>query len=158
MFGSGTASFDGYEYVLDFSPSGGTANGNYLSGNVPVSWDFFVTSPSGSVNWSVYFTLTVQQGSNSFYPSYSGSGMIGPGINQEVFNNGAITLPSGGGNVTNYNFDLYLTSTNASFSATIPGGGTVDFNPASSTPEPASLLMLTGGGALLWFMKRKRGA
>ena len=136
--------------------STGTAFGSFSStGTLPVSWDFFInsfSSGSGTVNWDILFTVTTNAGSFSVHPngvdSFSGISEI----------TGSASIPFSAGNVTGYQVLLTAVDSNFdSFTVTVPGGTTLDLNPATATPEPSGLLLAAAGFAgLLWRRKKSQ--
>lgn len=139
--------------ALTFS-DGNSGSGTLAAGIVPVSWDFNVNPVLGQdpiINWSVNFTIDTGSGPATF--SQSGSASTG----STVTGSGSITIDSP---VTLTGWSMSLnTSPSGSFTygVQIPGLTTLDLNPQSSVPEPASLLLIAPGlGALLFLRRRKR--
>lgn len=148
MFGTGFTA-DGNSG--GFFASGG-ANGALLAGSVPVSWDFSVTSGSGAFFYDVFFDLFFSGGSVGFDSSNVASAPT------EITGSGSIILPSGGVGIIGYDIGLNTNAANSSFgyTLTVPGGSTLDLNPASGVPEPATLLFTAVGGGMLLMLRRRK--
>jgi hypothetical protein len=150
LYGQGSAFGSSGSYSLEFSPSGGYASGSFTASSIPVSWDFFVYSSGTQVNYELIFAF---QELNYYTYDMSGS-TTGSSGGTEVTGSNFINVPSGG-NATGWNIDLSFYSSSP-FSVVVPSGSTADINPASATPEPATLLMTAAGGALLLLRRKKR--
>lgn len=148
---AGNGSTDG---TLTFT-DGNSGSGTLPAGSVPVSWLFDVNNlavQDPTVNWTVTFSINTGSGSISF--SQSGSASTG----SVVSGSGSIDNPSLTELFT-WSMSLSTAPSGGSFpySIVIPGLATMDLNPVSSVPEPASLLLIAPGlGALLYLRRRKR--
>ncbi|MBZ5605252.1 MAG: PEP-CTERM sorting domain-containing protein [Acidobacteriia bacterium] len=150
LSGTGTAPVSGG--FVDFFGSGG-ATGVLPGGSVPISWDFFVTSPvSGGTNvsWGVFFALD----GNFGFVSYSGSGVAL--TDTEITGTAFLTIPSGG-NVTDWAMSI-TTSGSTTYSLNVPGGASLDLNPTSATPEPATIALTVAGSGLILLLRRRKRA
>jgi hypothetical protein len=154
LYGQGAAYNASGSFALDFQPaSGGFASGSFTASSIPVSWDFDVFSSGSQVNWNVYYEFDENDYSNIYSVSQSGS-TTGSNSGTEVTGSASLAVPSGG-SVNGYDIDVSFNSLSP-FSVTIPSGSTADFNPASSVPEPATLLMTAAGGVMLLLGRKKR--
>jgi hypothetical protein len=129
----------------------GTATGSFTTTQVlPVAWNFTVNSAVNgvtSVLWSLDFQVTTSNGVASVNPS--GTATIGVPVT------GNTTLTVAPGTIMSYSIDLSVTGPPSDdFTVTVPGGSTLDINPVSPTPEPASFL-LAGLGSMLLFLRGK---
>jgi hypothetical protein len=156
LSGQGSGIFTSGSYMLNFSQSGGSANDAvFPGGNVPVSWDFVVSSSgSAAINWTVFFQVGLQTGPSTFdYEDYTLSGSASPGTT--VIGSNFIPF-SDSGDVVFYKIAVDLSSSSP-FTADVPAGSSADLNPIPTAPEPASLwLAAAGGGALLLLGRKKR--
>lgn len=151
MFGSGNAVGSGD--TLDFSADA-PGSGTLPAGSVPVAWDFTVnqlTSQDPTVDWNVAFRIVMSTTGSPYSFTQSGSASTG----SVVSGTGSIIIPSGG-SLVSFIMDLNTSASGGGFpyGINIPGGATLDLNPA---PEPASLLLIAPGlGALLFLRRKKR--
>ena len=128
----------------------------FSSAQLPVSWDVFIDNNAGGVsNWDVLFQVNLTEGNFFVHPS---------GVDSAVGRSeikGSATIQMSDKNVTGYEIFLQaVNSVNSSFSVNVPGGETLDLNPASvtTTPEPSGLLLAAAGVAgLLWRRKKSQG-
>jgi len=152
LSGMATATNPNGAFTADLLNSGsGTANsGSLAAGSVPVHWLFDITGNSNPVNWSLGFSLDLTDGTDSF-------SMTGTSSGGQVSGDAAINV-STTGDVLGYSIFLDTNSTTG-FTLTVPANATLVINSAStSAPEPASLWLMAGGGALLLLKKLKRRA
>jgi hypothetical protein len=143
------------EGFLNFAVSGTTLNNGWIDpGNMPVSWDFSISAPN--VSWNLFFGLSIALGNDStIYPSFSTSGTSTENGNP-ITGSGVIVIPTGG-NVLGYSISLN-TAGDVPYEVQIPAYLSLDLNPqgVSQVPEPATLLLIPGGAALLFLRRRKR--
>lgn len=154
LFTNGVVFPGGINEEVQLSVSG-SASGFFSSGqNIPVAWDFFISGPSGgSVNWDVLFQVFTRSGSFSVDPSNTANIPNG-GAPTEV--NGSSSLFVGSSSITGYGIQLTVTDPNFdSYGVSVPGGGTIDFNP-SSVPEPSSIALAVSGILGLLVRRRKK--
>jgi hypothetical protein len=152
LSGMAVASNPNGNFTADLLNSGGgTANSGLLAvGSVPVHWLFDITGNSNPVNWFVGFSLNLSDGTDSFTTSGTSSG-------GQVSGDAAISVLTAG-NVLGYTIFLDTNSTTG-YTLTVPANATLVINSGnSSAPEPASLWLMAGGGALLLLKKLKRRA
>ena len=156
LSGNGTLATTG---TLTFTGTG-SANGTFLSGNIPASYDFGVNK---AASWSVTVTLTgnaiaatgiLSDIVNGLSATYTNTGATTG--SQEVTGNGNINMGTGF-DVTGYSISLSVTCA-TTCNITIPSGTSIDLNPViqSSVPEPATLLLVPGAGALLLLAARRK--
>jgi hypothetical protein len=150
LSGMATASNLNGNFTADLLNSGsGTANSGSLAvGSVPVHWLFDITGNSNPVNWSLGFSLDLSDSTDSFT-------MTGTSSGGQVSGDQAITVLTAG-NVLGYSIFLD-TNSSSGYTLTVPSNATLVINSGNaSAPEPASLWLMAGGGALLLLKKLKR--
>ncbi len=153
MAGSGTATYiSGPDnYYLEFTTFT-DSNGAYLSaGTIPVAWNFTLSNATlPNLYWSVQFQITVGGDTYSFVQTGTTTT-----TGDTVSGTGSINVTAGG-EASDYLIDLYTLSS-AAYTVTVPGSGTLDLNPAtSSTPEPGTLLLIAPGVGVLLLLGRKK--
>jgi hypothetical protein len=141
---------------IGFGISGGGASGSLGPGTIPVSWDFTLNSSSaGTIDWSLYFYVSFYGGgSDSFF--LNGFTRLNGTSSVEVEGTG--TIPIGrSGNVDGYGISFFSDSYGSfiAYSVDIPMGTSLDLNAGTAAPEPATLLLVPGAGAVL-FLRRKK--
>lgn len=132
-----------------------SGSGTLPAGTIPVSWLFDVNQISAQdpmIDWSITFNISIGSGILLF--SQSGSASTGSVVSGSgLINNPSSTSLSGWSML----LDTAPSGGSFTYGITIPGRATVDLNPQSSAPEPASLLLIGPGlGALLYLRRRKR--
>jgi len=152
LSGFGSAGSGGF---LDFGNSGsGVASGSVSAETIPVSWSFTV-SGSNMAAHPVYYSIQIGliYGSGSEVDFNQSGSWTTPGLVtfSASFNAPAVAL-------TNWDIGLYTNDSGSSYSINIPGNATIDLNPATATPEPASMLLMGAGGAALLVMRRRKRA
>jgi hypothetical protein len=125
--------------TTEFLASGSSNDGVVGAGTIPVSWTFSTTGDGGSVNWEVTFQLDIV--GSPFFDTFSQSGTAP--IGTEVMGTGSIIIPAQV-EVTGYNIELQTSSSGGEYIVDIPGGASLDLNPAA-VPEPGSLGLLSAG-------------
>jgi hypothetical protein len=146
---------EGDQVILSAS---GSASGLFLTDqNIPVSWNFLIDGPSGgTVNWDILFQVFTNSGSFSVDPG--GSADIPSGGPSTVIT-GSGSLFVGASTVTGYGIQLTVSDPGFdSYSVTVPGGGTIDFNTntQSTVPEPSSIALAVSGLLGLLVSRRKK--
>ncbi len=160
LTGGGTAvSAGGFTDIL-FTTQG-TATGSF-TGDVPVSYDFTITDPSGDpVDWDVYFSAFGDPNS----PSNSADGVAtATGEIQGSFN-----VALDGSALSQYvlHLNVYFggqSNPGDSFTVSIPDNS-IDVNPvpvSSAVPEPNTLSLFASAlaslGFVIWFRRKTRTA
>jgi hypothetical protein len=137
----------------------GTITGGTLSGSLPVSYNFQVTSNGLVESWGV--TIALGTAANSqLYGSESFGGSIGTTSSSDsISGSGTMTLmdtPISGTVVESVYFQVAV-STGTTMSATFPFEFQAVNGNASTAPEPASVGLLGAGlGLIAWRWKRAR--
>jgi len=133
----------------------GSAGGSFSSTvSLPVSWDFFINDTAAdSIRWDLLFSVDT----NSTTFSVAPFGFDTAAGISEIKGSANIPIISPQ-SVIGYTVQLTVgKSTNSSFTVTVPGGATLDLNPATVTPEPSGLLLAAAGVAgLLWRRKKSQ--
>jgi hypothetical protein len=146
LTGSGTSTSSSGSQILDFYAIG-TDTGT-LTGSVPVYWNFTLNPSSGStVSWTV--DETIYYGSSGAADFSANGNSSTPG---QVTGTGSITIPGTIG-VTGYRIELD-TDGSIPYTVNIPAGS-LDLNPGG-VPEPATLFLVPGAGALLLLRRKKK--
>jgi hypothetical protein len=138
----------------------GTLSGGTLSGSLPVSYDFQVTSNGLVESWGITIQLGTAQ-NNALYGSESFGASIGTtSSSASISGAGTMTLMDTpiSGTVVESVYLQVAVSTGTTMSATFPFEfEAVNGNPTSGVPEPASVGLLGGGlGLMAWRWKRRR--
>jgi hypothetical protein len=147
LTGSGTSTSSSGSQILDFDAIG-TDAGTLTAGSVPVYWNFTLNPSSGStVYWTVEETINFSSG--GFTEIIVDGNSSAPG---QVTGTDSITI-FGAIDVTGYEIQL---NTNGStpYTVNIPAGS-LDLNPGG-VPEPATLILVAGAGALLLLRRKKK--
>jgi hypothetical protein len=148
--GNVSSASGGTSWMVDLGVSGGLASGSLAAGAIPVSWKFLFDNSRSDVNWNVFFDILFSGGGTS---SFSASGSSTPG--SQI--NGGGMIKESGGFVIGYDIRFTANSPN-SFSANIPMVDSIDLNSPVGAPEPASVLLMAPGAALLILRRRKKRA
>ena len=126
----------------------GSATGT-LSSNIPVAYDFTFSPGNYDSGWILMIGLN----SDSFVYTNYGSSSGG----QTVSGSGVIDI-STRTQITDYEFELSFGCL-AACTVNVPANSSLDLNPtAPSVPEPATLVLVPGAGALLLLGARRRKA
>ncbi len=126
----------------------GSATGT-LSSNIPVAYDFTFSPGTYDSGWILMIGLN----SDSFVYTNYGSSSGG----QTVSGSGVIDI-SAPTRIRDYEFELTVGCL-AACTINIPANSSLDLNPiAPSVPEPATLVLIPGAGALLLLRARRRNA
>ena len=160
LFGNGSVSGGS----ITFENSGSSASGVLNPGTIGVSWDFTISGaiqatqlpttgisvgiPDGAT-WTVFYGIET-----------TGDGWVSGSESNTISSPATVTgsdslIFNSGGTVEAFELGLTVSSPD-SVSISIPGGETLDINPPSATPEPASLLLTVAGLTALGFLRRRR--
>lgn len=138
-------------YYLELTATGDSNGADLSAGTVPVAWDFTLSNADlPELYWSVQFQMTVGNQPYSFVQTGTTTT-----TGDTVSGTGSINVTTGG-EAGDYLIDLYVLSSSP-FTLTIPGSGTLDLNPSSATPEPATLLLIAPGVGVVLLLRRKKG-
>jgi hypothetical protein len=157
MAGSGFTTSGGF---LDFGNSGsGVGTGTIAAETIPVSWLLSVSGSNLAADPVSFFLqigvlISVSGGATNEF-SFFQSGSWSTAGNQS--GSGTFAVPSG--SIVGWDMTLSTSDSTSAYSINIPGGSTVDLNPASTaTPEPGSILLMGAGGAAMLFLRRRKKA
>ncbi len=158
MYGNGTVSSGGSLLQVNFAINGGTTNNGFISGQVPVSWDFAISdSADNNLNWSITIGATITGvGTETVFTDTVTDVTPGTIIGNTLTN----TLPLV--QVTAYSLLFSVSDPSAvageSLTVTIPDGSTIDLDEPAGVPEPGTFGLLGSAlaalGSLAWWRKR----